>query len=142
MGIVGLNNNIPLDCQVQGASQIHISRAFCGDSAGSLIKRVLSEKKGIQPVSSAHRRPQFPPVPAACPRRFDLLVSGTAKRAKASKTAKAVKKGAKPTAERSNKKAKVIVLMKRARDATLAEIGQTERLAAAHLPRASGPQRS
>ena len=46
-----------------------------------------------------------------------------AKKAKASKKAKAAaKKGATPAAERSNKKAEVIAMMKRAKGATLAEI--------------------
>ena len=44
-----------------------------------------------------------------------------AKRAKATKSAAATKKS-KPKVERSNKKAEVIILMKRAKGATLAEI--------------------
>ena len=45
-----------------------------------------------------------------------------AKKAKATKKAKPAKKAAKPAAERSNKKAEVIAMMKRAKGATLAEI--------------------
>jgi len=49
-----------------------------------------------------------------------------AKKAKAAKKAKpAVTKSAKATAERSNKKAEVIAMMKRAKGATLAEIMKT-----------------
>ena len=45
-----------------------------------------------------------------------------AKAKKTAKTAKPVKKTAKPVAERSNKKAEVIAMMKRAKGVTLAEI--------------------
>ena len=46
----------------------------------------------------------------------------TGKKAKVTKKAKASKKAAKPAAERSNKKAEVIAMMKRVKGATLAEI--------------------
>jgi outer membrane biosynthesis protein TonB len=45
-----------------------------------------------------------------------------AKKAKPARKAKPAKKGVKPAAERTNKKAEVIALMKRAKSATLAEI--------------------
>lgn len=53
-----------------------------------------------------------------------VQTSKPAKKAKASKKAKAAakKERAKPGAERSNKKAEVIALMKRAKGATLADI--------------------
>jgi len=58
------------------------------------------------------------PTPEAAPKR---ALKG-AKKTKAVKTASRSKKAGKPKADRANKKAEVIAMMKRAKGATLAEI--------------------
>jgi hypothetical protein len=60
------------------------------------------------------------PEPGATPKR-----QRKAKNAKSSKRGRAKKPASKPTADRMNKKAEVIAMMKRAKGATLAEIMET-----------------
>jgi len=67
-------------------------------------------------------KPAVEPQPAAKAKK-QAKSRKSSKKAKAAKKAKpAAKKNAKPTAERANKKAEVVAMMKRTKGATLAEI--------------------
>ena len=74
----------------------------------------MENQIGAAAKPAADAQPAAKPKPAKAPR--------PAEKGNRTKKPKALKKSAKPAAERTNKKAEVIALMKHAKGATLAEI--------------------